>query len=543
MLALVPLAYLIWLVIRLHADVPFGDAWELVPNLDKLNAGTLSFHDVWQLRNEHRPLFPTLVMLGLAQITHWNTSVEIALNLVIAIATAVICISPLWSRREQVAPWSWWAVPVLSALFFSPAQWENWLWGQQMLVFMSMLGAIGGFRLLAAPASLPKFIAALACGVFSMYCFGSGLTYWFVGMLALALNRDYRTLRHVAVWITVASVMIGTYAIDFYRPPGSVPLLANLANLRVVGTLVVYTGKFLGGTVAGYSGTAAALTGICGLALLAYLVARTFMHRGTPIWLFACLIGLNAIADGLQTAIGRAGYGTDSAIASRYQTIAAPFWVSVALLSVVAIREIAARRPLARGTFAVPIVTAVVLCLSIALNGARSLEAATARSNFLRNLKPELQAANWKAAAPLYLDSEPAVRERGEILRRLKMSVYRDTPALDPTNAPPMGVIDEPANGATVPMSTVAGGWAIDDRGIREIRLYVDGHLANAIPLNTPRPDVAKAYPTYVRGNDVLGWTTTIGFPAPGPHVFSALAVDSDGTRRDLGTVTLNVTR
>ena len=544
LLALVPLCYLVWLVIRLHVDLPFGDEWELVPLLDKLHVGTLSFQDVWQLRNEHRPLFPTLVTLGLAQMTQWNTGVELALNLVLAVATAAVCISPVWSSDEHAPAWRWWAVPILSVLFFSPAQWENWLWGQQLVVFMSVLSATRGFRLLAAPGSPARFTAALACGIFSMYCFGSGLTYWPVGLLAIALNSDLRKPRYVAAWIAVASVMIVTYFIDFHRPPGSVPVLVNLANPRVLGTLVVYLCKFLGAPVAGYSGTAAALTGLCGLALMVYLIASTFTLRGSGVALFASLIGLNAIVDGLQTAIGRAGYGTNSAIASRYQTLAAPFWVSIVLLSVVAIRELAARRPLPRWTRAIPIVTAIGLCVSVVVNGASSLDAATTRSNFLRNLRPDLQAAtNWTAVAPLYLNAEQVVRERAQVLQKLGMSVYRETRAIDPANAQPMGVIDVPADGATVPMTTIAGGWAIDDRGIREIRLYLDGHFVNSLPLNTRRPDVAKAYPGYVRGTDVLGWTTMIGFSEPGPHAFNALAVDSDGARRDLGTVRVNVIR
>src|SRR5262245_34677746 len=90
--------------------------------------------------------------------------------------------------------------------------------------------------------------------------------------------------------------------------------------------------------------------------------------------------------------------------------------------------------------------------------------------------------------------------------------------ALAPSNELPQGAGDGPAEGATVPLMANAGGWAIDDRGIREIRLYVDGHFVNSTPLNTTRDDVAKAYPQYARGSNQLGWTTVVEFPAPGPH-------------------------
>jgi hypothetical protein len=71
----------------------------------------------------------------------------------------------------------------------------------------------------------------------------------------------------------------------------------------------------------------------------------------------------------------------------------------------------------------------------------------------------------------------------------------------DPTNELPFGWVDIPAPDASVPPSTPIGGWALDDRGIREVRIFVDSHFVNVTPLNTDRPDVAKAYPSYARGS------------------------------------------
>ena len=108
---------------------------------------------------------------------------------------------------------------------------------------------------------------------------------------------------------------------------------------------------------------------------------------------------------------------------------------------------------------------------------------------------------------------------------------------LDPDNELPIGTVDAPADGARVPMAGPIAGWALDDRGIREVRIYVDGRFVNMTPLNTSRPDVAKAYPQYVHGSDVVGWTTTLGFSAPGIHTVLAQAVDTDGATRDIGSL------
>jgi hypothetical protein len=112
--------------------------------------------------------------------------------------------------------------------------------------------------------------------------------------------------------------------------------------------------------------------------------------------------------------------------------------------------------------------------------------------------------------------------------------------ALDPSNELPLGRIDSPAEGAQVTSSVTIGGWALDDRGVRAVRVYIDGHFANETQPNTDRPDVAKAFPQYARETTLHGWTLAVSFAAPGPHVIIAQAVDSDGATRDIGTV--NVT-
>ena len=109
--------------------------------------------------------------------------------------------------------------------------------------------------------------------------------------------------------------------------------------------------------------------------------------------------------------------------------------------------------------------------------------------------------------------------------------------ALDPTNELPFGVVDGPTQGATVAAVATVGGWALDDRGIREVRIYVDSHFMNVTALNTSRPDVVKVYPQYAHGSDVAGFTTVVELTQKGPHTIIVQAVDTDGATRDLGTI------
>ena len=109
----------------------------------------------------------------------------------------------------------------------------------------------------------------------------------------------------------------------------------------------------------------------------------------------------------------------------------------------------------------------------------------------------------------------------------------------DPANELPFGHVDQPVAGAELHALSPISGWALDDRGVRAIRIYVDNHLVNSGRPAQPRPDVTGAYPAYARRNARPGWTLLLGFDQPGPHTVLVQAVDSDGAARDIGVVTV----
>lgn len=110
----------------------------------------------------------------------------------------------------------------------------------------------------------------------------------------------------------------------------------------------------------------------------------------------------------------------------------------------------------------------------------------------------------------------------------------------DPSNQLPFGTLDAPTTGATLPADVTVSGWAMDDKGVAGIRVYVDGHFMQATTLTIHRPDVSAAVPLYARQSDRHGWTVRIGLK-PGPHTVLAQAVDDVGATRDLGSVSVTV--
>ena len=76
----------------------------------------------------------------------------------------------------------------------------------------------------------------------------------------------------------------------------------------------------------------------------------------------------------------------------------------------------------------------------------------------------------------------------------------------------------------------------MDDRGVTQIRVYVDNHIINSGTLTQDRPDVSKAFPQYTRDHR-HGFTLLAGFDAPGPHTIIVQAVDTDGATRDIAVI------
>ena len=140
--AVIPALLLGVMLMQKTVNVPFYDQWELVPKIENLQQGNFLFDVLWQQHNEHRLFLPRHLMLGSAVLTDWNTNYEILISFILAIASFVLLIKTLQTtnRRGLAIPF---LLPlVLSVIWFSPVQSENWMWGWQIQWFLSVLGVV-----------------------------------------------------------------------------------------------------------------------------------------------------------------------------------------------------------------------------------------------------------------------------------------------------------------------------------------------------------------------------------------------------------------
>jgi Leucine-rich repeat (LRR) protein len=117
-----------------------------------------------------------------------------------------------------------------------------------------------------------------------------------------------------------------------------------------------------------------------------------------------------------------------------------------------------------------------------------------------------------------------------------------------PEKDPPFGSFDTPINGSTAAGSIAVTGWALDDSGVEQVKIYRQAgnrsvYIGDAVFVEGARPDVAQLYPGYP-DNTRAGWgymllTNFLPGGGNGTVVLEAVATDVKGKTTALGTKTI----
>lgn len=424
LLALVPFAYLVRICVLLTIDVPLSDAWAMVPRLDHLYSGRLTFDDFWAQHNEHRPAVPIAVMLAVARLTRWDARWEIVVNLAVGVAIFAVYLMYLRSTWRARGGAPLWLVPVFSLLTFSAVQWENWIRGWQLTMLLCGFASLLCAYFVAQGTRRGAFGAAVACALCATYSFASGLALWPALAAGVWLTGGARRWIRLAIWSGVGALTYAAYFHDFHR--WQPPMLSNFTSVSAMGAYVLYVLTQLGTGIAGFDPRLAAAAGAVGLAVFAALAFRLRSLRADPVYLFPLLIGVQSVATAASSALGRAWMGIDQAMSSRYTTLTLPLWC--ALLSLAALwRSTASRAPAwpyrARTALAAAL---VLVTLGSAVKSTRPAVAhAAGSSEILMYARRGLLTGKSNTLLLLLFPNVDEIHQRRAVLVRLRLSVFR----------------------------------------------------------------------------------------------------------------------
>jgi hypothetical protein len=316
-----------WLILRYGVDVPYWDQWDVAPFFERLARGSLTAADLFAQQNEYRQFFPNLLFVALGRLTNWNVRAEMFACLLLA-CVAAVCVRSLAARTSDGAPGGGPLFLLASVLLFSPLQYENWLFGVQVVYFVP--GACVTAGLVAAYSERLRTrasVAVCAClAAVATFSSANGVVCWLVlpaGVLAARREARAAWRRWLPLWGACLALCLAAYLYG-YSTPGSHPAPTAAAARPL--DAAVYLLALLGGPLAlGPRPLLVAVSvGACALAAYAFACAYLVRHRdderlvrGACAW---AALGAYTLVTAAMVTAGRLGFGVAQSLSSRYTT-------------------------------------------------------------------------------------------------------------------------------------------------------------------------------------------------------------------------------
>jgi hypothetical protein len=418
-LILLPLLIEIFYIKSFAVNVPFWDEWELVLLL-KTPPSLSTAGYLWSQHNEHRIVFPRLVLFSLARASDFNVIVPMYFNILLSALSLI----GLWFIYKEVKPNSTWFFVPISWFVFNLGQWENILCGWQVVFYLSVAATIWALYLLTR-SSTPSTALAVICGLIGSFSFSSGLLIWPVGLVYL-INVRAKVMQTLS-WgllgtLTVIAYLWG-FTLEITHLPAPTVVLSQ--PVKTVEFFLAHVGAPLGTDRLYWSAiVGATLLGLFGFGLWSEIKQGPPIARGTAV---AAALVLFSLLSSAAVTLGRSGLGMESALVSRYKTFSI---MGVIGLYIILVRRAArGNRPRSRGAL-----VSLVLFLTLATAGvSQATKQGLVIGRMLRSERIEMQKTllNFdrepdEALAKLY-PNVSLLRERATFLRDRGLSVFGET--------------------------------------------------------------------------------------------------------------------
>jgi hypothetical protein len=322
------------MVVTTQSPLPFWDQWdELVSIRDVTWSWLISQH------SEHRILIPRLVFWADRWLFGETYAIEFALNLVAPGLVACLLVLISNAGRPLNLIRIAWTFGLALAFVFWAAQWENFIWGIQIVVFLVVLFAVAAFTaMVLLPASLWSLCLVLLIETLATYTFADGILIAVLMVpLAMLLKRpnDHTIILTVGALALFASYLYGYHSPSYH----SNPMHAWQHLLRIALYCLAELGfPFANGlalirpAATGHFAVTLGALGVVWLAAVTYLLVRHRSHR--PSHLATSAVICFVLGTTLLTGLGRAeAFGVLQAGSSRYATPILLFWYCLAILT------------------------------------------------------------------------------------------------------------------------------------------------------------------------------------------------------------------
>ena len=332
---LLPSLIIIYILIKFSVNVPIFDQW-ITPGFifRRLNEnGSIGFSDFIVQHNESRLVFPRVFFLVTAYITHWDIRYELFTIFVVACQVAMN-IASILKRTIHDCRLLLFLSLSMGVLIFSISQYENWMWGIQIVYFIPILCLTTGTTILYSNLLLIwKVILLLVLSTFSTFSYSNGMLCWVLFPLAAVLILDWKSWRRrwstILIWSFGFILNLGVYFWEYQRPSHHPSLVSGFTQPIKA---LEFIAAFLGSPLSGGNLVAAVTIGGLSLLFVAFLGILIWKTRNKEIlrlsggWI---TIAAYVLLSALITMMGRLGFGIDTALSARYTTFSVYWYVAL----------------------------------------------------------------------------------------------------------------------------------------------------------------------------------------------------------------------
>jgi len=415
---LLPVICAVYVVVKYAVPGPFWDEWETPgAQIASYYRGTLTFAELCGQHNEHRLLFPRLILLPLAILFGWDVRHGTAFTL------GLLCLGSaglyrLLRHSGGTEPGRAVIFGLINLILFSPRQYETLLVGAQGQTFMPTFALVLALLVNLSGRSLAaKTVANVVLAHISTYSFGNGMLVWLLAWpleTRSASNRSQIPGRIFwrALYGICAAISIGSYFISYQHPPLSPAIVSPTAEtVAFLRFILIWIGSLFSVGAPFVIGSAVLLLFLllAGAAIRQMLRDRSW--RPYYPWL---ALGLFSLISACLAAVTRLGFSWSMAGDARYAAFSAFLYIAVLGLGF-SVYNHGQNRVLATRTATPVAVVCVVLFLTLWIITFRK------ESRFLRDW------ARIRNHSLLVLRWAEAIPQNPEIA---SLSPYPETPGL-----------------------------------------------------------------------------------------------------------------
>jgi hypothetical protein len=335
--ALIPVLICLWYINSYAVNVFIFDGWNMMLS-SGADVEAYRFTDLFAQNNEHRMPFVILLYFWLLSISNFSSIFLMKSGVFIILLMDFIIMRYIATRSGMSDKKKYFFAALISFLLFSLTQEENLLWGFQisflMVLFFSVLSCYFLYQMSLAPSTIVRvvyFVLALLSVLIDSFSSIQGLLTWITGLAMLFVMFRKKTFfsPYFIAWTIMAIASWMAYFHNYIKPEHH-PSLTYL--FEHPGTFVNYFFSIIGNAVSGNFKTGVTVIGIVLVVFLLIACIKIWKNKQVRQFIFPLALVLNSLLVLGSIAIGRAGFGTEQALASRYTSFSICLVVGIFLL-------------------------------------------------------------------------------------------------------------------------------------------------------------------------------------------------------------------